>query len=350
MHILVTGGSGFIGTNFIRYYLEKHPQDQITNLDKLTYAANPKGLKEYENNPRYHFIKGDICDQALVQKIFKDSKEKNKKIDVIVHFAAESHVDRSLADPTLFLRTNILGTYNLLQTALDHSINRFHHVSTDEVFGSVDRADPSDTFTEDRAYQPSSPYSASKAASDHLVRSFQHSFGLPTTISNCSNNYGPYQNPEKFIPRIITNLILGKNIPIYGQGLNIRDWLHVSDHCQAIDLILNKGRIGETYCIGGLTKDVSNLDLVKKILKAMNLPESRIEFVPDRPGHDDYRVSFQKIHQDLGWQPTYSLEKGLTQTIAWYQKNPAWWQKSKEEAESFYQKLTLKQKTKKLKK
>lgn len=330
MKILITGGLGFIGSNFIKYWFKQHPNDSIINFDKVTYAANPRNLVEFNNHPNYRFVKGDILDEALVNDLVS-------QVDLIVHFAAESHVDRSIDDPSLFVRTNVLGTYNLLMAARQHN-TRFHHVSTDEVFGSID-IDSSNQFNETTPYDPSSPYSASKASSDHFVRSFHKTFGLPVTISNCSNNYGPYQHPEKMIPRTVTNLLSGQKVKIYGQGLNFRDWLHVEDHCRALELIILKGRVGQTYCIGGLKKGTSNIDLVKQILKLMNKDESDIEYVADRPAHDNYAVNWDKISQELGWQPQYDLESGLKQTINWYTQNESWWQETKKEAEEFYLKL-----------
>jgi dTDP-glucose 4,6-dehydratase len=332
MRILVTGGAGFIGSNFIKFWLAEHPQDKIVNLDKLTYAGNLKSLTEIEGNPNYHFVKGDICDPLLVDNLASD-------VDWIVHFAAESHVDRSLDDPGAFIRTNIEGTYFLLEAALRHKVKRFHFISTDEVFGALPLGS-ADKFDENRRYDPRSPYSASKAASDHFVMSFYYSFGLPVTITNCSNNYGPYQHPEKFIPRMITNLIAGEKIPIYGDGKYVRDWLYVEDHCRAIEAVLLRGRIGETYCVGGLSKDVSNLELAKMILKLMDKGEDYLSFVPDRPGHDRrYAVDWRKIKQELGWTPEHDLEGGLRETIDWYKKNQPWWQPLKKEAEEFYRKL-----------
>ena len=333
MKILVTGGLGFIGSNFVRYWLKKHPKDKIINLDKVTYAANFNSTVDIESNLNYDFVRGDICDAKLVDDIMKEG------IDYIVHFAAESHVDRSIDDPSLFIRTNVLGTHVLLNTALKYNIKRFHHISTDEVFGSIDIGS-SKQFNEDTPYDPSSPYSASKASSDHLVRSFFKTFKLPVTISNCSNNYGPYQHPEKMIPRTITNLLAGDKVKVYGKGLNFRDWLHVEDHCRAIELILLKGKLGETYCIGGLKKGTSNMDLVKEILKIMEKPEKEnIEFVADRPAHDNYAVNWSKIRKELGWEPKYDLESGLDQTIDWYTKNKEWYKETKKEAEQFYKKL-----------
>lgn len=331
MKILVTGGLGFIGTNFIRYWFKHHPDDTIVNLDKVTYAANPANLSEFEGKSNYKFVKGDICDKNLVAEIVKD-------IDLIIHFAAETHVDRSLDEPELFLQTNILGTYNLLNFASQYNI-RFHHISTDEVFGALE-LNTENKFTESTTYDPRSPYSSSKAASDHLVRSFYHSFNLPITISNCSNNYGPYQSPEKFLPRMITNLLTNQKVKVYGDGLNVRDWLHVLDHCRAIEAIIQKGKIGETYVIGGLTKDINNLELTKTVLDLMGKGEDQIEFVTDRPGHDRrYAVNWEKIKNELGWTPQYSFEEGIKATVDWYTQNSDWWQASKSEAEDFYKKI-----------
>jgi len=330
MKLLITGGSGFIGSNFIKHWFANHPEDSIINLDKMTYAANPRNLVEFENSPRYKFVKGDILDEILVDDLVS-------QVDTIVHFAAESHVDRSIDDPSLFVRTNVLGTYNLLTAAKKYQ-KRFHHISTDEVFGTIE-LDSSDQFSESTPYNPSSPYSASKASSDHLARSFYKTFGLPVTISNCSNNYGPYQHPEKMIPRSITSLLSGGKIKIYGQGLNFRDWLHVEDHCRAIEMILLNGKIGETYCIGGLKKGTSNIELVHLLLKLMNKGEESLEYVADRPAHDNYAVNWDKINKELGWEPKYDFESGLKQTIDWYTTNTSWWQETKKEAEEFYIKL-----------
>ena len=331
MKLLITGGSGFIGSNFIKYWFANHPDDSIINLDKMTYAANPRNLTEFEGKPNYQFIKGDILDEKIVDELVS-------QVDTIVHFAAESHVDRSIDDPSLFVRTNVLGTYNLLMAAKKYNV-RFHHISTDEVFGTIALEDTVSQFSEFTPYDPSSPYSASKASSDHLVRSFFKTFGLPITISNCSNNYGPYQHPEKMIPRSITNLLTNQKIKVYGQGLNFRDWLHVEDHCRAIEAILLKGKIGETYCIGGLKKGTSNMELVKLLLKLMNKTEADLEYVADRPAHDNYAVNWDKISKELGWEPKYDLESGLKQTVDWYTQNQTWWTETKAEAEEFYKKL-----------
>jgi dTDP-glucose 4,6-dehydratase len=319
--LLVTGGLGFIGSNFIRYVLNKHPNYSITNLDKITYCGNPDNLKDLENNPNYKFVKGDICDYALVDNLVKD-------VDVIVHFAAESHVDRSIQDSGVFVRTNVIGTHALLEAARRNGNKRFHHVSTDEVFGSLELND-NKKFDENTPYDPHSPYSASKAASDHLVRAYFHTHNLPITISNCSNNYGHYQFPEKLIPLFITNLIDGKKVPVYGQGLNVRDWLYVEDHCEAIDVIIHKGRIGETYCIGG-GYEKHNIEITREILSYFNFDDSMIQYVEDRKGHDlRYSIDFSKIKRELGWKPMHSFKEGLKETIEWYKKNENLWRKLK---------------------
>lgn len=318
MKLLVTGGAGFIGSNFILYWIRNHPEDFIVNFDKLTYAGNLENLKEIERNPNYQFVQGDICEKEQVIKALEE-------IDTVVHFAAESHVDRSIDEPHEFIKTNVLGTQVLLDATLDKKIKRFHHISTDEVFGSLDLEDTS-KFNERTNYNPRSPYSASKAGSEHLVRAYYHTYGLPITISNCSNNFGPYQFPEKIIPLAITNLLEGKKVPIYGDGLYVRDWLYVEDHCRAIDLILQKGKVGETYCIGGLTEDINNLDVAKKIIKILGKSEDSIEFVKDRPGHDRrYAVDWSKIKNELGWSPSDNFDNLLEKTIEWYKENDSWW-------------------------
>ena len=332
MKILITGGAGFIGSNFILYWLKKYPEDQIINLDKLTYAGNLENLKSVEKNSQYSFVQGDICNPSLVDSL-------TKQVEIIVHFAAESHVDRSIMDPVVFVKTNVEGTQVLLDSALKNKIRRFHHISTDEVFGALS-LNSKEKFNQQTKYDPRSPYSASKAASDHLVRAYGTTYGLPYTISNCSNNFGPYQFPEKLFSLTITNLIEGKKIPVYGDGLYIRDWLHVVDHCEAIDLILKKGKIGETYLVGGLTDDISNLEIAKKIIRLMGKNENSIEFVKDRPGHDRrYAIDWSKINQDLGWTPKHNLEDGLKETIAWYQENQEWWKRIKTgEYQQYYKK------------
>lgn len=329
--LLVTGGAGFIGSNFIRYWLEAHPSDTIINLDLLTYAGNLTNLEDVASSPNYTFIQGDINDDQLLAKIFSD-------VDTVVHFAAESHVDRSILEPSVFLKTNILGTQTLLEAALKHRVKRFHHISTDEVFGSLELE--SDTaFSEHTPYDPRSPYSASKAGSDHLVRASGETYGLPFTITNCSNNYGPYHFPEKLFPLAITNVIEDKKVPVYGDGLNVRDWLYVYDHCTAIDQVLQNGKLGETYLVGGLKDDISNLEVVKKILDLMGKSEDMISFVKDRAGHDRrYAVDWSKINTELGWEPSVTLEEGLEKTISWFQQHQSWWKPLKEQSASFYSK------------
>jgi dTDP-glucose 4,6-dehydratase len=314
MNLLVTGGAGFIGANFIHYIFAKYPDYNIINLDLLTYAGNLENIKAAESNKNYKFIKGDIGDYDLVTRIVKENK-----IDMIVHFAAESHVDNSITSPDLFLKTNILGTHNLLKVAKENNNIRFHHVSTDEVFGSL--GDNDAKFDENTPYDPRSPYSASKASSDHIVRAYYHTYGLPITISNCSNNYGPYQHKEKLIPLFITNLLANKKVPLYGEGKNIRDWLYVTDHCNAIDLIIHQGKIGETYLIGG-DAEKNNLEITNLLINKLGKDQSFIERVEDRLGHDfRYAIDFSKIKRELGWQPSVSFEEGVDQTIEWYKNN-----------------------------
>jgi dTDP-glucose 4,6-dehydratase len=328
MKILVTGGAGFIGSNFIHHILKTYPTYEIINLDALTYAGNLENLKEFENEPRYAFIKGDICNKELANELVA-------KVDAVVHFAAESHVDRSILDSEAFVRTNVIGTHTLLEAARQAGNKRFHHVSTDEVFGSLGAEDK--PFSETTPYDPRSPYSASKAGSDHLVRAYFHTHGLPITISNCSNNYGPYHFPEKLIPLIITNLIEDKKIPIYGNGLQIRDWLYVEDHCKAIDLIIHRGKIGETYCVGG-NSEKPNLEIAKTILDLLHKDASMLEYVEDRKGHDKrYAINFAKIKNELGWEPQVTFEEGLLKTITWFLENEAWWKSVKSgEYEKYY--------------
>ena len=331
MKLLVTGGAGFIGSNFIRYLLKKYPQDKIINLDKLTYAGHLSSTKDFSNNKNYSFLKGDICDPITVKKAMKN-------VDMIIHFAAESHVDRSITNPQVFITTNVLGTLCLLEEALKAKVKRFHHVSTDEVFGSLP-LNSKEKFTVNTNYDPRSPYSASKAASDHLVRAYFHTFGLPITITNCANNYGPFQDPEKFITRMITNIIDNKEIPIYGDGKYVRDWLYVEDHCKAIDLAITDGSPGETYLVGGLIKDINNLEIAKLILKIMGKNNSLLKFVKDRPGHDRrYAIDWSKTKKQLGWSPETQLEDYLETTVKWYQDNQWWWRPLKKQAEALYKK------------
>jgi len=332
MKLLITGGAGFIGANFIHYWLQKYPEDKIVNLDKLTYAGNLDTLKEVRDNPNYSFLKGDITDKQTVDKVMSG-------VDIVVHFAAESHVDRSIAGPEVFVQTNVYGTYVLLEAARKHKVRHFHHISTDEVYGSL-KLGSSEKFSETTAFAPNSPYAASKAGSDCLVRAYFKTYGLPITITNTSNNYGPYQFPEKFIPQTITNLMEGKQVPIYGNGQQVRDWLYVNDHCRAIDLVLKKGKVGETYLVGGLTEDVPNLTLAKKICAILGKDESLLSSVKDRPGHDvRYAVDWNKAKKELGYTPEHDFDTYLAKTIKWYQENKDWWKQVKSgEYQDFYNK------------
>jgi dTDP-glucose 4,6-dehydratase len=320
MKILVTGGAGFIGSNFIRYLIKKYPEYNIINLDLLTYAGNLENLRDIEKSLNYKFVKGDIADKDLVNELVKDA-------DTIVNFAAESHVDRSILDSAAFIYTNIVGTHNLLEAAKVNGGKRLHHISTDEVYGHLGPNDP--PFNEKTSYAPRSPYSASKAAADHLVKAYYHTYHLPVTISNCSNNYGPYQFPEKLHALFITNLLENKKVPLYGDGKQIRDWLYVEDHCEAIDLIIHQGKIGETYCVGG-NCEKTNLEITQKILELLGKGEEMIEYVSDRPGHDRrYAIDFSKIKAELGWEPRTNFEEGMKKTVEWYKANEDWWRKIK---------------------
>jgi len=320
MKLLITGGAGFIGSNFIRYIIKKYPDYQIVNLDFLTYAGNLENLKDVEKNPNYKFVKGDIADKDLANDLVKDA-------DIIVNFAAESHVDRSILDSAAFIRTNILGTHNLLEATRNNGLKRFHHVSTDEVYGHLGPKDPA--FNEKTSYAPRSPYSASKAAADHLVMAYLHTYNLPVTISNCSNNYGPFQFPEKLHGLFITNLLEGKKVPVYGDGMQVRDWLFVEDHCEAIDAIIHQGKIGETYCIGG-DCEKPNLEITQKILELLGKGEEMIEYVKDRPGHDRrYAMNYAKIKSELGWEPRTNFDEGMKKTVEWYRNNEDWWKEIK---------------------
>ena len=313
--MLITGGAGFIGSNFIHYILSKYNDYQVINLDKLTYAANLDNLKDIEDNKNYRFIHGDIADQEFIFKLFE-----NEKFDIVINFAAESHVDNSILNPQIFTITNILGTQVLLDACRKYNIKRFHQVSTDEVYGELPLDGNSILFTEKTPLNPSSPYSASKASADMLVKSYYRTYSLPITISRCSNNYGPYQHLEKLIPLMISKAINNDNLPVYGNGLNVRDWLHVYDHCTAIDLIIHEGKIGEIYNIGG-NNEKSNIDVVKIILKELGKSEKLIKYVNDRPGHDlRYAIDSTKIKTTLNWKPVYSFEKGILDTIKWYTK------------------------------
>jgi dTDP-glucose 4,6-dehydratase len=336
MKILVTGGAGFIGSNFIHHILRTYPEYNVINLDALTYAGNLENLKQWEGDARYRFVKGSVTDKELVDSLVAEA-------DLVTHFAAESHVDRSIMDPGAFIDTNVFGTYVLLEAARKYG-KRFHHVSTDEVFGALKPDDQ--PFDENTPYDPRSPYSASKAASDHLVRAYFHTYNLQITISNCSNNYGPYHFPEKLIPLAITNILENKKIPVYGDGKQVRDWLYVEDHCRAIDTIIHRGKIGETYCIGGSPRQASgeagngereNIWIVKKLLEILGKDESMIEYVKDRAGHDRrYAINFSKIERELGWKPEVTLEVGLPKTIEWFQANETWWKNVKSGAYQEY--------------
>jgi dTDP-glucose 4,6-dehydratase len=322
MKYLITGGAGFIGSNFIHFLFNTYPDCEVINLDKLTYAGNLDNLKDLEKNPRYHFVQGDVADEKVVNELVP-------LVDVIVNFAAETHVDRSIFDPGSFVRTNVLGTYVLLEAARKSGNKRFHHISTDEVYGSIP-LESDEAWVEESPYRPRSPYSASKAAADHLARAYANTFNLPVSITNCANNVGPYMYPEKLIPLAVTNLLEGKNVPVYAPGNQIREWLYVEDHCGAIDLIIRKGEAGSTYFVGPDETPVTNLEIIKKILKIMNLPEERIDMVKDRPGHDlKYSLNTNKIKKELGWSPRYSLDETLQKTVEWYMNNQNWWKKIK---------------------
>ena len=321
MKILVTGGAGFIGGNFVLYMVNQYPEDTIVNLDALTYAGNLETLKSVEDKLNYKFVKGDIADHAFIDQLFKD-----EHFDAVVNFAAESHVDRSITDPGIFVKTNVLGTQVLLDASKKYGVKRYHQVSTDEVYGDLplDRLDL--FFTEETPLHTSSPYSASKAGADLLVLAYHRTFQMPVTISRCSNNYGPYHFPEKLIPLMISRALNDQSLPVYGKGENVRDWLHVYDHCVAIDLILRKGRVGEVYNIGG-HNERTNLEVVQTILRELNKPETLIQYVTDRKGHDlRYAIDPSKIETELNWKPKYNFDSGIKQTIQWYLDNKEWWQ------------------------
>ena len=320
MKILVTGGAGFIGGNFVHYMVNKYPEDMIVNLDLLTYAGNLETLKPVENKPNYKFVHGDIADRPFIMDLFE-----KEQFDVVVNFAAESHVDRSITNPGIFVQTNVLGTQTLLDASRQFGVKRYHQVSTDEVYGDLPLDRPDLFFTETTPIHTSSPYSASKASADLFVLAYYRTFGLPVTVSRCSNNYGPYHFPEKLIPLMISRALADESLPVYGKGENVRDWLHVSDHCSAIDLIIRKGTVGEIYNIGG-HNERTNLEGVKTILKALDKPESLIQYVTDRPGHDRrYAIDPTKIETELGWKPQYNFDTGIAMTIQWYLDNQDWW-------------------------
>ncbi|WP_258297623.1 dTDP-glucose 4,6-dehydratase [Paenibacillus peoriae] len=316
MKLLVTGGAGFIGSNFVLYMLKHHPDYEIVNIDALTYAGNLENLKSIENNPKHSFIKVDITDAKAIDQLMQQG------IDVVVNFAAESHVDRSILEPEVFVKTNVLGTQVLLDAAKKYNVTKFVQVSTDEVYGSLGETG---LFTEETPLQPNSPYSASKAGGDLLVRAYHETFGLPVNITRCSNNYGPYQFPEKLIPLMISRALSDQQLPIYGDGLNIRDWLYVEDHCSAIDLVIHQGKLGEVYNIGG-NNERTNVHIVKTVLEELGKPEALISYVQDRPGHDRrYGIDPTKTMNELGWKPKHSFETGIKETIRWYLDNEEWW-------------------------
>ncbi len=320
MTIIVTGGAGFIGSNFIFHMLEVYPEYRIICLDKLTYAGNLSTLEKVKDNKNFRFVKADICDRQEVYKLFEEENP-----DIVVNFAAESHVDRSIETPEIFLQTNIIGTAVLMDACRKYGIKRYHQVSTDEVYGDLPLDRPDLFFTENTPLHTSSPYSSSKASADLLVLSYYRTFGLPVTISRCSNNYGPYHFPEKLIPLMVINALANKPLPVYGEGLNVRDWLYVEDHCRAIDLIIHNGRVGEVYNVGG-HNEMSNIDIVKIICKTLGKPESLITYVSDRKGHDlRYAIDPEKIHNELGWLPETKFAEGIQRTIKWYLENENWW-------------------------
>ena len=336
--VVVTGGAGFIGSNFIFHYLSAHPTDRVICIDKLTYAGNLSTLASVMNRPNFRFVKLDICDREGIDKLFAEEKP-----NIIVNFAAESHVDRSIEEPEVFLRTNIIGTAVLMDAARKFGIERYHQVSTDEVYGDLPLDRPDLFFTEDTPLHTSSPYSSSKAGADLLVQAYHRTYGLPVTISRCSNNYGPYHFPEKLIPLMIINAFHDKPLPVYGQGINVRDWLYVEDHCKAIDLIIHDSTVGEVYNIGG-HNEMRNIDIVKLICKELGKPESLITYVADRKGHDmRYAINPTKIHNELGWLPETKFADGIKKTIKWYLENENWWQPIiSGEYQSYYERMYCK--------
>ncbi len=333
--VIVTGGAGFIGSNYIFYSLREHPEDRIVCLDKLTYAGNLSTLKSVMDNPGFRFVRADICDRAAVYALFEEEKP-----DIVINFAAESHVDRSIEDPAVFLQTNIVGASVLMDACRKYGIERFHQVSTDEVYGDLPLDRPDLLFTETTPLHTSSPYSSSKAGADLLTLAYHRTYGLPVTISRCSNNYGPYHFPEKLIPLMIANCLHDKPLPVYGQGLNVRDWLYVEDHCRAVDLIVRRGREGEVYNVGGRS-EMRNIDIVRLICRELDKPESLITFVTDRKGHDmRYAIDPTKLHDELGWLPETRFEDGLKKTIRWYLDNRPWWEEIiSGEYRNYYEKM-----------
>ncbi|TKJ42397.1 dTDP-glucose 4,6-dehydratase [candidate division LCP-89 bacterium B3_LCP] len=329
MNILITGGAGFIGSNFVHFVLKAHSDVSLVNVDALTYCGNLENLSVIEDDPRYKFVKADIADSEAMEEVFKENK-----FDAVINFAAETHVDRSITGPAIFLHTNVFGTQVLLDMAMKYGLKRFVQISTDEVYGSLPETG---VFTEETPLAPNSPYSASKASADMLVRAYVHTYGLNAVVTRCSNNYGPYQFPEKLIPLMITNALEDQPLPVYGDGMNVRDWLHVEDHCRAVWLALNKGRSGEIYNIGG-SNEWHNLALVKELLNILGKPESLITFVKDRPGHDRrYAIDSSKIRNELAWKPTFNFADGLRQTVEWTITNENWWRRVKSgEYQSYY--------------
>ena len=335
MTIIVTGGAGFIGSNFVFYELKNHPEDRIVCIDKLTYAGNLSTLAPVMEKPNFRFVRMDICDREGIYKLFEEEKP-----DIVVNFAAESHVDRSIEDPEIFLRTNIIGTSVLMDACRKYGITRYHQVSTDEVYGDLPIDRPDLFFTEETPIHTSSPYSSSKASADLLVLAYHRTYGLPVSISRCSNNYGPYHFPEKLIPLMVINALHDKPLPVYGEGLNVRDWLYVEDHCKAIDLVMRKGRVGEVYNIGG-HNEMKNIDIVRLICKELGKPESLITYVTDRKGHDlRYAIDPTKIQNELGWLPETMFKDGIKKTIRWYLDNQSWWQPIIDgEYQNYYEKM-----------
>lgn len=318
--VLITGGAGFIGSNFTHYYLKKHPENQVMVLDRLTYAGNLNNLKDLEKTEKYWFLQGDIADVKMVNSLFE-----REKFDVVVNFAAETHVDRSIASPSIFVMTNIVGTQTLLEAARKHGVSRYHQISTDEVYGDLG-TETTEKFTEKTPLAPNCPYAASKAAADLLVQSYYETYKMPVTISRCSNNYGPYQFPEKLIPYFFRLITKGEKVPLYGDGKNVRDWLYVIDHCRAIDTILSKGKPGEVYNVGG-NNEKTNLEITKTLLKFLGKSEDLIMFVDDRLAHDRrYAIDASKIEKELGWSPSVTFEEGIAKTFDWYQKHKEWWE------------------------